>query len=551
MKHVSPRFPNHEFVFKRINVILGANGSGKSKLLEELKKAGVDQKGTNQRRKVIYIEGGRTMVIKDVVQPEGPQVGNYMTMEGAEKHYEQKRDKKLAGRVLDALIVLDKRDAEIKAQHSDTVEKWIASGSPGKCPTRPLPPLERLFALFTEIFPGIALSYSQKNKTLVAQQKGQEYGPSHFSDGEKQVFSILADLIELADDQTLIIADEPELNLHPDLAARLWTLIENEFPDKTFIYATHSISFALRRNVEKVYVLSSNADHLEEFTGLESLPRSEVSTFLGAIPGFLTANRVLVTEGHEKSFDSIFYRWLLSDTEVEIYPAGGCTEVLPIINKSGLWDKITSKIGMLGVIDMDFRSEEYLKSLISTSVKGLTLHEAESYLCIPAIITAVATRIGSMDMPLTSSIVEDRILEMLNRDKLVVAAKRLFFEKNLKLGISVTKKLLAASKTRDEMLSAIKDAASDERTKAIEFTSESKLESDFDAVLATIQTAIDRKDIMAALQFLPGKELLNELSPLAGCKNGDALMRSLRTNFKPGDFPQTRDLAEALAFPSV
>jgi energy-coupling factor transporter ATP-binding protein EcfA2 len=231
------------------------------------------------------------------------------------------------------LIVLDKKDAQLKSAHSDAVEKWVKSGQQGECPKRKQPPLEHLFELFTEIFPRISLSYNADARQLWAEKDGSRYGPSGLSDGEKQVFSILADLIELEDDHDLIVADEPELNLHPELAERVWTLIENEFPLKHFIYATHSINFALRPNVEKVWIVSARHHNITDFRGLNSLDRDEAVAFLGAIPGILSADHVLVTEGHEKSFDAIFYRWLLGDSKLEIYPAGSCTDVEAVVKK--------------------------------------------------------------------------------------------------------------------------------------------------------------------------------------------------------------------------
>jgi Fe-S cluster assembly ATPase SufC len=65
MKHTSARYANFVFDFQRVNVILGANGSGKSKLLTEIK----DQASTlTGGSKVVYIEGGRTIKIKDILQ---------------------------------------------------------------------------------------------------------------------------------------------------------------------------------------------------------------------------------------------------------------------------------------------------------------------------------------------------------------------------------------------------------------------------------------------------------------------------------------------------
>ena len=544
MQHTSARYGNFAFDFQRVNVILGANGSGKSKLLTELK----DQAGSlTNGFKAVYIEGGRTIKIKDVLQLDHTNVSQYDRLESAIQHYYNKRATSLADRVFDALVVLDKRDAQLKAQHSDEVDRWIADGHKGDCPRRSQPPLEHLFELFGEIFPLITLTYDSNSRRLSAQKHGHSYGPSNLSDGEKQVFSILADLIELDETHKIIVADEPELNLHPELAERVWTLIENEFPEKTFIYATHSISFALRENVQKVWVLSSDAEKITHFTGLDSLPRVEVTAFLGGLPGILSANRVLVTEGHEKSFDAIFFRWLLDDQKIEIYPGGGCADVVSIVNKAGLWDKISSKIQLSGIIDADYRDESYLSTLKAQTIHVLRFHEAEAYLCIPVVICAVASRIGSQEHTLTSEQVVDLIISTLDSEKLLVAAKRVFAKSRLTLAVSVERGLLATASNREELLAQIKLAATDELEKAQSTLSPAQLEADFHSELVAIEGIISTRSVEGALRLLPAKELLNKLAPRAGCKNGSDLMRSLRRNFKPHEFEWTKDLATEIA----
>ena len=543
MKHTSPRYANFQFSFSRINVILGANGAGKSKFLTELKDS---VSSLTNGAKAVYIEGGRTIKIKDVLQVDHTNFGQFDRMESALAHYESKRTTSLADRVFDALVVLDKRDQQMKSQHSDAVAQWTEDGQVGPCPKRAQPPLDHLFELFNEIFPQITLTYDSHSRRLAAQKNGESYGPSSLSDGEKQVFSVLADLIELDETYKLIVADEPELNLHPELAERLWTLLENEFPDKTFIYATHSINFALRENVQKVYVLSSDSANIAEFTGLDSLPRAEVTAFLGGLPGILSANRVLVTEGHEKSFDAIFYRWLLSDNRIEIYPGGGCTDVVSIVGKAGLWDKISTRINLRGVVDADFRDDDYLATLASSTVHSLRLHEAESYLCVPEIVCAIAARIGSQEKPLTTEEVESHILSLLERDLLVIAARRLFARSRIALAVSVEKKLLAAAATRDELIAAIRAAAEVELAKAADMISLPKIEGAFDVEVALLRVVLEAKDAVSALRYVPSKELLNSLSPRTGCKNGADLMRALRRNFKPTDFQLTKELSLAI-----
>jgi len=66
--------------------------------------------------------------------------------------------------------------------------------------------------------------------------------------------------------------------------------------------------------------------------------------------------------------------------------------------------------------------------------------------------------------------------------------------------------------------------------------SELEFEKRLDGELANIDKAIDECNVLQGLRFLPGKEVLAKLAPMAGCKNGTDLMRSIKKNLSVNDF---------------
>ena len=72
----------------------------------------------------------------------------------------------------------------------------------------------------------------------------------------------------LAENKSLILVDEPELNLNPGLACRFWDIVEIELPESIFVYATHCVSFAMRNHVQKIIVLGKNNAN---FTNIENI----------------------------------------------------------------------------------------------------------------------------------------------------------------------------------------------------------------------------------------------------------------------------------------
>jgi len=111
MKYTAPTHGNYEFLFPRITVILGANGSGKSTLLRAIKDA----------QPSVYVEGGRTITIQDVVQLTRQNFNQYQNLDQTLTQYRSKRKTKLVDRIFDAIMALIQQEQALKDAHSDAV----------------------------------------------------------------------------------------------------------------------------------------------------------------------------------------------------------------------------------------------------------------------------------------------------------------------------------------------------------------------------------------------------------------------------------------------
>ena len=283
--------------FGRINVILGGNGTGKSKLINQLKTHINSFGGT---RPLIYVEGGRTVNIPNSLQRTNQDFNNYRTFEQTETNYKQKRNNTLTARIKDALILLEQTEQEINNKYSKEAHEWNLNGRITTFPIKPTAPLDKLFELFNEVFPSITLTFNSGNKSLRCHKNGNDYHPSQLPDGEKQIFCLLADIVVLAESNSLILVDEPELNLNPGLACRFWDIVEAELPNAVFIYATHCVSFAMRKSVDRIAVLSKNPDNNTFIKNIGELNSVELYDLLGAIPAILSSNSALAVEGKGK-----------------------------------------------------------------------------------------------------------------------------------------------------------------------------------------------------------------------------------------------------------
>ncbi|WP_417835435.1 ATP-dependent nuclease [Thalassospira tepidiphila] len=537
MKYVATKHNNFPFELDGVTVFLGANGSGKSSLLRDIK----------EQFSSVYVEGGRTIPIQDVVALNRQNYSQYQSYDKTRNQYKSKRKQKLVDRLFDALMFLIQKEQVIKNAHSDAVVEWDQNGNSGSIPKREQPPLEKLFEQYSEIFPHLRIVYDKNNgKISVRNEKhNAEYGPSSLSDGEKQVFSLLADMLQLEDEYDLVVVDEPELNLHPELAERLWNLLESEYQDKSFVYATHSIQFAMRSNVDSLYVISSDPNKIRRLSNLQELNRNDIEKFLGGVPGILNANTVLVTEGHEKSFDSVFYRWLVEDNSVEIFACGNSNDVKQVVGKSGLWSEISSDIKLLGIIDSDYGSSGSTDT--ADNILPLQLHEAESYLCIPELLVAAATQIGTKEKIPTAAEVETIIFQELDSNKIQIALKRLFPQSHHTARISLSRSVLSEIQSKEQAMEHIKTKSSEQIDIAIKAMSADSFEEALEKQLSLINDCLEERNVLEALRIIPGKELASQFCKLAGCSNSIDLIRSVSRNLRATDFPLLRNLQKSLS----
>jgi hypothetical protein len=258
-------------------------------------------------RKCVYVEGGR--VVSPLTgrpnllpQQRPPQPGQ-PEPPTPEEQYEGSLTQKLQQRLQVVFHVLAAQADPHKRRYFDAIREWEKDGRNGQQPTREDTLLDRVFDRFHQIFPDITLHCDSKSFEVTCRKGSETYGVAELSDGEKQVLAMLADLASCAPPDAVFIVDEPELNLHPHLACRLWDVIEASLPNALFIYGTHCISFAMRRSVDTRILLGRSGGAAQPLPEVRDMGPQAVEEFLGAIPAIAVARQVLVVEGKEGSFD--------------------------------------------------------------------------------------------------------------------------------------------------------------------------------------------------------------------------------------------------------
>lgn len=523
--------------FGRVTVILGVNGSGKSRMLAPFGGFGKSRsplitKPGDPVRNVVYIEGGRAIQLR--FSPGGPSEP-VVKEEGIFA-----AGSSLTSKVSSVLRILDQEDFNATETYKNHLYVWASDKSRPE-PVRPESNLSKIFDAFHQIFPHLMLS-RHPNRTLMCTRNGVSYSIDNMSDGEKQVFCMVGVVGFLAPENPLVVIDEPELNLHPSLATVLWDWIERHRMDAAFVYATHSVSFAMRQGVTDLVVLRNSPDEPIHLSAPFDFPTEELEPFLGSIPAIAVSRRLLVAEGTGSDpFDARFYRWL-TDGTFTVRNVGNCYDVREAVRHSGVW-KHAGDVEIIGVVDRDYRGEQY--GLPGQCIV-LPYHEAESCVCHPNLLVD-ASRLSGKNCDREAFV---DLLTKLAKQKLVrVALTRLFELSKTRLGIGKGKddpwpdsKESAIGEVRRWAENEHSDRAGDYAGMA-----EAKFIAEYDRC----KNAIDSRDVETILQVFPSKNVMvAPLARVAGFSGEDAYLNSVYTNLKPGEYPWLSKLRKEIGIGS-
>lgn len=485
---------------KRITVLLGANGSGKSRTLRWLAQHFRDATNT------IYIEGGRTVSLDERETPQ-EQI-KFQSSDAVDKYYVQHKKISLTKRLRALFKVIRRRMELRRIDHSRAVGAWQASGGTGVCPRLEELPDEKLVRLFNEAFSEVNLE-SDGGK-FRCRRGTTTYAVKDLSDGERQSLALIADIAVLSEHSSLVLVDEPELNLNALLACRLWEIIERERTDLRFIYATHLLSFVIRPTVETAITLGGPSRVPTVLNDVASIDPDELKPFLGTIPAIVSSSQTLLVEGHANSIDTALYRWILGTRDLVIVPFQDCQQIVSAVRAEGVWRRIAAAVKIAGVIDRDFRSDEQLASFARDKISILDLHEIESYLCIPTAVMHVAEAIDA-------SVTINQILDLIRRNAegSIVRVSLLRAIERLRVLVSpaLDSGVLRSVSSIEQAKVLMKNALDSQITRLQAMPSPAQV---LDEEFARCRRAVDSNDAIQMLRLFEGKAVFHQVPRLVG-----------------------------------
>lgn len=357
-------------------VIIGANGAGKSSLINELRKNN-SKINSNEMyvlpaQKLLYFVSNihdRNEITRDrYIQDLKEVVLKYNTI--ALQPFQIEKDFSNTFTKLITLLVKDYIDIVIRRSRK---EKNL-----------PISLLDRVEQIWNQIFPEITFYPEPDDRVLEVVRNGDKYSINGLSDGERCVLFYIGNVL-LAPENSYIVVDEPETFLNAAVYNELWDLLISERPDCQFIFASHNMDFVQSRtNATYIWCKNFEAPYDLDYQVLkesQEIPLPLLTEVSGA------KKPILFCEGTKNSLDYQIYSKLFSEF-CFVKPVQGHKQV---IQYTKAYNKLEETYGnkAYGIIDYDWMDEARIESYKEKNIFVLPFNEIEMLLVDEEMVNSV------------------------------------------------------------------------------------------------------------------------------------------------------------------
>lgn len=236
----------------------------------------------------------------------------------------------------------------------------------------------------------VAISVREAEQVMASRNGGPQYSISELSDGERNALLIAASVLTCKPGSILFI-DEPERHLHRSIISPLLTLLFSKRADCAFVISTHDVMLPLDNPEARILLIrgcayqNSNvanwdADLLEANDEIDEQLKQDV---LGS------RRKLLFVEGTESSLDKPLYSLLFP--QVSVIPKSSCRDVEHAVSSirdaHGLhW------LRAFGVVDNDRRPEGVIAELKEKGVYAVPVYAVESIYYHAEVLERLAIR---------------------------------------------------------------------------------------------------------------------------------------------------------------
>ena len=240
---------------------------------------------------------------------------------------------------------------------------------------------QKLEKIWNKIKPEIKFDIDTKNTVVKVEKNGSKYSINGLSDGERCILFYIGNVL-LAPENSYIIVDEPETFLNAAVYNELWDLLISERSDCQFVFASHNMDFVQSRtNATYMWCKKFEAPYDLDYERLEDSQEFPLS-LLTEVSG--TRKPILFCEGTKTSIDYKIYSKLFSKF-CFVKPVQGHKQV---IQHTKAYNDLQYVHGntAYGIIDNDWMDESSIQVYKEQGIFVLPFNEVEMILVDDAVV---------------------------------------------------------------------------------------------------------------------------------------------------------------------
>ena len=344
-------------------VIIGANGAGKSSLINELRKNSIDEMYVLPAQKLLYfvsnIHNRNNIEQENYILDLKKTNIKYDTINlypsNIEENFSNTFTNLITLLVKDVMVVATYK---LRGQNDSSLSLW-----------------QKLEKIWNKIKPEISFEIDPIKIIVNVEKNHSKYSINGLSDGERCILFYIGNVL-LAPENSYIIVDEPETFLNAAVYNELWDLLISERPDCQFIFASHNMDFVQSRtNATYIWCKNFEAPYDLDYQVLEEsqeIPLPLLTEVSGA------KKPILFCEGTKNSLDYQIYSKLFSEF-CFVKPVQGHKQV---IQYTKAYNKLEETYGnkAYGIIDYDWMDEARIESYKKKNIFVLPFNEIEMLL---------------------------------------------------------------------------------------------------------------------------------------------------------------------------